>query len=58
MLPRLSKSGFYIRSKGDSKIEKCKIAIKIEGFYSTTFEGSKGDSKIEKRKIAIKIKGF
>jgi len=35
--PRLSKSGLYYRSKGNSKIETRKITIKIEGFYSRTF---------------------
>jgi len=34
---RLLKSGLYIRSKGNNIIETLKIAIKIEGFYSTTF---------------------
>jgi len=34
---RLSKSGLYFKSKGNSKIETRKIAIKIEGFYSRTF---------------------
>jgi len=36
-LSRLSKSGLYFRSKENSKIGTCKIAIKIEGFYSRTF---------------------
>jgi hypothetical protein len=36
-LSRLSKSGLYFRSKGNSKIGTCKIAIKIEEFYSRTF---------------------
>ena len=56
----LSKSGFYFRLKKNikSKIENLKIAIKIKGFYLTTFDETIQDSKIENLKIAIKIDGF
>jgi len=54
---RLSKSRFYIRSKGDSKIIKHKNVTEIEVFYSINFVGSRGDSKIIKHTIATKFEG-
>ena len=54
----LSKSRFCFRLKGDSQIENCKNAIKIEGYYSTTFIGYIWDRKIENCKNAIKIEGL